>query len=1054
LLILFTGSAYADSGINHNTDNGHYYETIKEGINWSDAKAATESLTNLENLGYLLTTSPAEENFQLTDIFSQDNLIATEKVVAAVQGQKLVRATQHRMQARYGTLPLSFEVNEGQADPNVKFLSRGPGYKLFLTLTEAVLTLSRPLASTAGKNVTAGKDTIIPEIAAVHMQLVGANSKPNIIGLEPLLGKVNYFHGKDPKSWNTNIPTYAKVHYEDVYPGIDLIYYGNQRQLEYDFVVSPGADTEAIQLSFEGVDELTIDDNGNLSLSAAGGAVIQHAPKVYQQVEGRQKAVSGRYVLAGNNHVRFDIAKYDKTKNLVIDPMLSYSTYLHGSSSDGDDRVGGIDVDEAGNAYVAGSTFSTSFPSANAWDNALGSLEIYVAKFNAAGDTLVYAAYLGGSERDGCGGGVSIDSAGNAYVTGYTRSTDFPVTSNAVQPTFGGGTWDAIVAKLNHSGNTLLYSTYLGGSGYDFPYSIAVDDDGNTHVAGLTDSTDFPTVNPLQPAFGGGTYDAFVAKFNTAGDELVYSTYLGGSGKEDFPDIEVDDAGNAYLGARTSSTDIPTVDPLQATNAGGIDAFVMKFNTAGDTLIYSTYLGGSGRDTINGIIVDSIGNTYMTGGTSSFDFPTVNPLQSTYAGGRDAFVAKLNMSGDALVWSTYLGGSDSEWGKGIALDSLGCVYVMGNTYSLDFPTVNPLQSDLIGGIDVFIAKFNAAGNELVYSTYLGGSHPREGGAAIAVDPMSNAYVAGLTKSTDFPTVNALLPNKGNMEDVFVSKISPVEIVNDLVIFEPDPSTYSTTSDTTGCPDGFVGNFSFDARLTNTSSDTLTNLMCQCTTLTNGNLMHNADGGPDGEGGILTIPKTGDYSDGELNPGESVDVHFEICLKEWKRFQFYVDVLGIPIVDVGTEYNIIPYLDTGYNYKVVSFGEDFGFEQPSFDDSEFSLGDGGFGTPSGFCSLNNSTDVKTTWPLHTDILLRKEFNLPLGASNLKVSVAIDNDVQVFINGIDISGGMNVHEGCPTRDSFVFAAPDGILIEGANLLAVRGRDRGTLSYLDVQVTINTD
>ncbi|MGD0222420.1 MAG: SBBP repeat-containing protein [Terriglobia bacterium] len=735
--------------------------------------------------------------------------------------------TSPKLVAGYGKLPLSFEANQGQTDARVRFLARGGGYTIFLTDDEAVLTLgkSQPGMSRFGKFGLSGRldafgpvdpragrwpsmagdleslwrslildlGQMVPEPGAgkggsvarlkyqppqvMRMRLVGGNTKGRAVGLDKLPGRSNYFIGNDPKKWRTNVPTYAQVTYQGVYPGIDLVYYGNQGELEYDFVVAPGADPSRIQLAFDGADQLTQDGAGNLVAKLGGAKVHLRKPIVYQPSETAQSGkatdheqrtldpLDGKYILKPTSQVAFEIAPYDRNKPLIIDPVLTYSTYLGGGN---DDWGLGIAVDTAGNAYVTGYTGSTNFPVANPLQagNA-GGYDAFVTKLNAAGSALVYSTYLGGGSDD-YGARIAVDSAGNAYLIGSTYSTDFP-TVNPLQAA-NAGFRDAFVAKLNAAGSALVYSTYLGGGSDDIGRDIAVDSAGNAYVTGQTLSTNFPTASPLQAAYSGG-YDAFVTKLNAAGSALVYSTYLGGSNDDYGMGIAVDVAGNAYVTGQTTSGDFPTASPFQAAK-GGWDAFVTKVNSTGAALMYSTYLGGSNDDGGLSIAVDSAGNAYVTGGTDSTDFPTANPLQAGNAGGEDAFVAKLNAAGSALVYSTYLGGGQADYGGyGIAVDSAGNAYLTGFTQSTDFPTANALQALNAGDWDVFVTKLNSAGSALAYSTYLGGSRD-EYGYGIAVDRAGNAYVTGRTASTDFPTANPLQAANAGGYDAFVAKILP------------------------------------------------------------------------------------------------------------------------------------------------------------------------------------------------------------------------------------------------------------------------------------------
>src|SRR3990167_2290491 len=705
------------------------------------------------------------------------------------------QAAQARVSEAYGKLPLSFELNQGQTDEQVKFLSRGRGYSLFLTSTEAVLVLrqgtrrSSDLLREADEDTTGDRNKRLQTV--VRMKLEGANPAPKAVGLDELPGKSNYFIGNDPKRWQRDVSNYARVKYSSVYPGIDLVYYGNQRQLEYDFVVAPGADPKRIKLAFEGVEKLALDSEGNLVLTTPQSNIVQYKPVIYQHLDGARKPVDGRYVLLAKHRVGFQLAGYDTTQPLIIDPVLAYSTYLGGN---GNDVGNAIAVDSAGNAYVTGSTSSTNFPGASGsliqptW---LGSVDVFVTKLNAAGSALVYSTYLGGSGGD-TGYAIAVDSAGNAYVTGATDSPTVAGPGNIPFPTVGafqasyhlGG--DAFITKLNAAGSALVYSTYLGGSGAERGYGIAVDSSFNAYVTGHTNSvqgivpspTDFPTAAPFQAQNGSlGNYDAFVTKINAAGSALVYSTYLGGNASEyslDGGAIAVDSDGNAYVGGTTASTNFPGVSPssIQPTIGGRSDGFVVKFNAAGSALLYSTYLGGTTDDAVNGIAIDAARNAYVVGYTDSPNFPTASPLQASRNGpGNDAFVSKLNAAGSALVYSTYLGGTGAgDIAYAVAVDAGGNAYVSGSTNSSNFPTVEPIQAVNAGGGDAFISKLNAAGSALVYSTYLGGSTGDEHGYGIALDTAGNAYVTGQTNSTDFPTVMPFQPARGGVIDVFVTKI--------------------------------------------------------------------------------------------------------------------------------------------------------------------------------------------------------------------------------------------------------------------------------------------
>jgi PKD repeat protein len=703
----------------------------------------------------------------------------------------------------YGKLPLSFEANEGQTNSQIKFMSRGKDYNLFLTSTEAVLAFSNSSTPNAreGSSLPNRKGQIrsaMAHRAVLRMKLIGANSGAQVMGLDELPGKSNYFNGNDPGKWRSNIPSYARVKYNEVYPGVDMVYYGNQRQLEYDLVVAPGADPGIIELAFEGARKMRLDASGDLVIQTASGELRQHKPVAYQEVNGIQQAVASHYIIKGNKRIGLQVAEYDGSKPLVIDPILSYSTYLGTASWE---TGYGIDVDSSGNAYVTGFTESVNFPSSNPFQTTYGGgvTDTFVTKLNSTGSALIYSTYIGGNHNEH-GYKIKVDASGNAYIAGFTYSTNFP-TVNPVQPT-SGGEEDAFVAKLSADGSALLFSSYLGGRGDERCFGLALDSSSNIYLTGGTLSNNFPTANPLQATLGGPS-DAFVTKLSPTGSAFIYSTYFGGSNAEEGTDIATDSAGNAYITGFTGSSDFPRVNPFRSVLASG-EAFISKINPAGTTLVYSTYLGGNSWDYGFGITVVASGKVYVTGITDSTDFPTVNPLQLSKSGGSDAFVTELSADGSTLLYSTYLGGNREDRAHGIAIDSLGNIYVAGVTASGDFPLSNPLQAAYGGGsLDAFVSKLNAAGNAMIYSTYLGGSGdeglPSTGlGPGLAIDSASSVYIMGGTGSTNLPIkTGAFQTSYGGANDAFVIKISDVSAVCTLTC-----TASASSSGTVGVPISF------------------------------------------------------------------------------------------------------------------------------------------------------------------------------------------------------------------------------------------------------------
>jgi hypothetical protein len=696
----------------------------------------------------------------------------------------------------YGALPMSFEMNQGQADRTVRFLARGQGYTILLKPSEALLALQPP-----------GQDTRVPEKAGelprppsrvLKMRIERANLSAPASGLHRLPGISNYFMGNDPSRWHTHIPTFEKVQFENVRPGVNLVYYGNQRQLEYDFVLSPGVRPESLRLSFEGSDA-TVDEQGDLVFTSTGGKITFRRPLAYQfhpPDAGEKHFLSASYALQGHNRVGFVVPDYDPREPLIIDPVLFYSTYLGGN---GGDTGNAVALDTLNDAYVTGSTASTNFPTNTPYQKAYGGdTDAFVTMVRYDGEAVIYSTYLGGNSFD-VGSGIAVDSSGDAYITGSTSSANFPITSNVFQTAFGGNT-DAFVAKLDPSGSHLLYASYLGGSDMDYGLGIALDQYGNAFVTGSTQSTDFPTVNPIQSG-NAGNGDAFVAKVNTQATDLVYSTYLGGGSADVGQGIAVDLGGSAYVAGYTFSTNFPTFNAYQSKNAGSVDAFITKLSSDGSTFAFSTYLGGSGDDRGWAIALDSQLNVYVAGSTRTACTPALptttmcNPAEtfpttpgafqtlntSLSPGYSDVFVAKLNFPGTALLYSTLLGGAWTDSPAGIAVDSAGDAYVTGYTQSNNFPTANAVQASYTGSTcgpnpcpDAFITELNPQGSSLAYSTYLGGSAANWGNG-IALDSNANAYVVGTTTSSDFPAISlAYQGGPGNTTELGNAFVSMVE----------------------------------------------------------------------------------------------------------------------------------------------------------------------------------------------------------------------------------------------------------------------------------------
>jgi len=671
-------------------------------------------------------------------------------------------------------LPLSFELNQGQVDEQVKYLARGQGYSLFLTPGAAVLGLRSEGAGNATRWLRLG--------------LEGATTASAISGEEPLAGRSNYFMGNNPAEWRTNIPTFARVRYAQVYPGVNLIYYGREGRLENDFEVTAGSNPKVISWRLEGADRIRVDAAGDLVLTVGGNEVRLQQPRAYQLHGQQQREIPIRYRVHGQN-VSFALGKYNRHQELVIDPVLTYSTYLGGS---GGDTAFSVVVDSSGDAYVTGVTASTNFPvSSSVYQTTnQGDGDVFVTKFNPAGNGILFSTFLGGTGDD-IPAQILLDPAGDIFLVGSTTSVNFPTTSAVFQPSYTGDQ-DAFLTEMKPDGSALIYSTYIGGTGIDYGTAVTLDSSGNAYVTGSTNSTDFPTKNPFQLG-NDGLYDAFVTEVSPTG-ALVYSTYLGGSLSDYGTGIAVDGSGDVYVSGYTYSTDFPTQNPMQSTLAGGSDIFITKFTPGSSALLFSTYLGGSSLDRSLAMIVDSTGNIYLTGDTQSPNFPvTANAYQSTLVGTDNAFITKVAPGGSVLVFSTLFGGGATDQASALALDSAKNVYITGFTQSSNFPLLDAFQNVMgISGAgtcqstnlvnlapnylcpNAFVAKFTPSGIP-VYSSYLGGNNTNSG-QGIAVDSSGAAYVVGGTLSPNFPaTAGAYqwqFQGSSVNSNAFLTKISP------------------------------------------------------------------------------------------------------------------------------------------------------------------------------------------------------------------------------------------------------------------------------------------
>lgn len=660
-----------------------------------------------------------------------------------------------RAAAPPGTLGARFEPNVGQAHPRVRFVSRGRGHALFLTDDGAVLVL-RPAA---------GADA-----ETIHMTLPGACfTEPAGVGELP--GRSNYFLGRDPRTWRSGVAAYGSVRYADVYPGVDLVYYGRQGSLEYDFRIAPGSDPDRITLAFEGVRALSVDREGNLLLETSAGRIVQRQPVAYQERGGVRIPVRAEYVVEDGSRARFALGKHDPALPLTIDPVLSYSSYLGGAL---DDSGLAVAVDASGSTYLAGQTDSLDFPvtpGAAQLANA-GGTDVFVAKVGPSGSTLEFATYLGGSSSD-VGNGIALGPGGTVFVAGETASADFPTTAGALQTAIPGRR-AGFVAKLNASGDALVFSTYLGGSATARCNAIAVDASGEAYVTGRTDSADFPTTaGVVFPMYRGGQFDAYVSKLDAAGTGLVYSTFMGGGGNDALFGIALGPGNTACVAGGSDSPDYPTTASAYQSVVLDTDPVVTKLDANGASLVYSTFLGGSSdMERADAIAVDPAGYICVTGFTPSADFPTKNAAQPLKGGGNDAWAARFNPNGfgpSSLVYSTFIGGDGNDRGNGVSVDGAGHAWVVGQTNSGDnFPLLDPIQTAYGGGAnDAFVTRLSSSG-AFEFSTLLGGGGSDQGNAVATLG--ADAVVTGGTDSSDFPTVASLQAVNRGGSDAFFARI--------------------------------------------------------------------------------------------------------------------------------------------------------------------------------------------------------------------------------------------------------------------------------------------
>jgi len=693
-----------------------------------------------------------------------------------------------------------FVENKGQWDKEVRFLTKTGGMKAWITDRGIVFDFYR---MERGGNLFKRSEReyrdgmlIEPEKARYYGHVVkmsfssSSEANPVFRSHEQKATYYNYFLGNDPSRWASNVPLYSEVIAKELYPGIDVRYYYEAEGLRYDFIIQPGAQVEEIAITFEGADDVWVDENGELVMLTILGEVRHAGLKAFQEIEGERIAVPGRFHLRGDDGVGLEVERKEDTEPLIIDPLIS-STFLGGTDED----VGwSLALDSEDIVYVTGWTRSANFPTTpGAYDETHnGSVDVFVSSLSSDLSELLYSTFLSGSDSE-WGYSLALDSEGTVYVIGSTNSADFPITLGAYDEAYNGGMRDVFISALSPDLSELVFSTFLGGNGWDIGHSIAIDSEGTVYVTGWTGAANFPTTQEAYDQTHNGSHDVFVSAFSSDLSELVHSTFVGGSMAEECFSLALDSEGIVYVTGHTRSSNFPiTPGAYDETHNGGMwDGFVSALSSDLSELLYSTFLGGNGQDLGHNLHLNSEGTVYVTGNTGSSNFPTTpGAFDETHNFGRDIFVSALSPDLSVLVYSTFLGGTGNDWGRSLALDSEGTVYVTGYTGSSNFPTTPEAYDETHnGGWDVIVTALSPDLSELVYSTFLGGSEG-DWGQSITLNSEGTVYVTGETESDDFPTTPGAYDETHNSEaDVIIFTI-PIEVhplPNQVVLAYPENS---------------------------------------------------------------------------------------------------------------------------------------------------------------------------------------------------------------------------------------------------------------------------